>query len=604
MDSLLDKELDRLFSPRKLQKPDEWVFENCSLRDNISELPGSVKIFPYAEEPLNSLVDPYVQKVTLCWGSQSSKTTSMYSGVAYLLSEFPKDTLWIMPSAENARNFSKGRWLPFLEDCPPLRSQCPISSASGKIDSDKITNMRQEFLSCTLTFAGAGSESNVKSAPVAYLVLDEIDEIDPEIRLAALERIKGRRDYKIIQTSTPKDETGGIWEEYLYGDQRKYLMPCPHCGGMIQFTWRQEDKDKNLRYSIAFDPKAKLEDGYDYELVAKSCYYQCEHCDGKILDAHKPGMIKKGRWEAQNNQAPVGHKSYHLNSMYAPALTFSQLMINWLQVSSSMHGLKKFVQGNLAEPWREDWANQDQSDSHQLELDYKRGELKGEYRIMSADTQTDHFWFVVRGFDRDGKSYLIDFGQVASFKDLDEKYDQNFCHVGIIDCAGDRTSEIYDEVYKRRNRWFGSRGWANLQGDQPYRMQMKDPYTGDTKGRAGKSKIRYLHVNKGIYEEEMSRLRSAQISGFHTFTETPKVYYDQLFSTYWTKETDRSGHIKTVKKLKKGKGDHLWDCEILARALSKFLGIARADRPQEKRVESVDVEKVKSKRKTSESFWG
>jgi phage terminase large subunit GpA-like protein len=604
MDSLLDKELDRLFSPRKLQKPDEWVFENCSLRDNISELPGSVKIFPYAEEPLNSLVDPYVQKVTLCWGSQSSKTTSMYSGVAYLLSEFPKDTLWIMPSAENARNFSKGRWLPFLEDCPPLRAQCPISAASGKIDSDKITNMRQEFLSCTLTFAGAGSESNVKSAPVAYLVLDEIDEIDPEIRLAALERIKGRRDYKIIQTSTPKNEAGGIWEEYLYGDQRKYLMPCPHCGEMIQFTWRQEDKDKNIRYSIAFDPKAKLEDGYDYELVAKSCYYQCQHCDGKILDAHKPVMIRQGRWEAQNNQAPTGHKSYHLNSMYAPALTFSQLMINWLQVSSSMHGLKKFVQGNLAEPWREDWANQDQSDSHQLELDYKRGELKGEYRIMSADTQTDHFWFVVRGFDRDGKSYLIDFGQVASFKDLEEKYDQNFCHVGIIDCAGDRTSEIYDEVYKRRNRWFGSRGWANLQGDQPYRMQMKDPYTGDNRGRAGKSKIRYLHVNKGIYEEEMARLRSAQISGFHTFTETPKVYYDQLFSTYWTKETDRSGHIKTVKKLKRGKGDHLWDCEILARALSKFLGIARADRPQEKRVEPVDIEKGKSKRKTSESFWG
>ena len=107
---------------------------------------------------------------------------------------------------------------------------------------------------------------------------------------------------------------------------------------------------------------------------------------------------------------------------------------------------------------------------------------------------------------------------------------------------------------------------------------MKDPFTGDAKGRAGRSKIRYLHVNKKIYEEDLARLRSRQISGFHTFTDTPSVYYDQLFSTYWTKETDRSGHIKVVKKLKRSKGDHLWDCEILARALSKFIGIARVDR--------------------------
>ena len=78
-------------------------------------------------------------------------------------------------------------------------------------------------------------------------------------------------------------------------------------------------------------------------------------------------------------------------------------------------------------------------------------------------------------------------------------------------------------------------------------------------------------------------MRSAQISGFYTFTDTPKVYYDQLFATYWTKQTDRSGHIKVVKKVKRNRGDHLWDCEILARALSKFIGIARIDVEQNSR---------------------
>lgn len=578
MPDLINREINRLFSPRLLKSPVDWSFKNCTLRDNVSELPGSLKMFSYAEEPLNALIDPTVSKITLCWGSQSSKTTTMYAGIGYLLSEFPKDTLWIMPSAENARNFSKGRWLPFIDDCKPLKAQCPLSAATGRVDSDKITNMRQEFLSCTLTFAGAGSENNVKSAPVAYLVLDEIDEIDPDIRLAALERIKGRREYKIIQTSTPKEENGGIWEEFLYGDQRKYFMPCPHCEESIEFTWRQKDRKGNSRYSITFDEKAKLEDGIDFDLVASSAAYLCPCCDKKILDAHKPTMIKQGEWIPQNANAPANHRSYHLNSLYAPAMTFSALMINWLQVSSSMHGLRKFVQGNLAEPWKDDWANQEQAEANELELNYSRGDLRGDYRILAADTQTDSFWFVVRGFDRDGTSYLIDCGQVASLAELDGKFDQHSCHVAIIDCAGDRTSEIYEAVFRRRGKWFGSRGWKTLQGDQPYRLQMKDPFTGDNKGRAGQSKIRYLHVNKSIYEEEMARLRSRQLSGFHTFTDTPKTYYDQLFSTYWTKETNRSGHIKVVKKLKRRKGDHLWDCEILARALSKFIGIARADR--------------------------
>ena len=59
----LQQEVTKLFSPRKLKPPVEWAFDNCVLRDNISELPGALKIFPYAKEPMNALVDPMVNKV-------------------------------------------------------------------------------------------------------------------------------------------------------------------------------------------------------------------------------------------------------------------------------------------------------------------------------------------------------------------------------------------------------------------------------------------------------------------------------------------------------------------------------------------------------------
>jgi phage terminase large subunit GpA-like protein len=533
-------------------------------------------MFPYSVEPLNSLIDPHVKKVTLCFGSQSSKTTTMYAGVGYLLAEFPKDTLWIMPSAENARNFSKGRWLPFVEDCTALRDLCPIAASSGKIDSDKITNMRQEFLNCTLTFAGAGSENNVKSAPVAYLILDEIDEIDADIRKAALERVKGRREYKILQSSTPKTETSGIWEEYLAGDQRKYFMPCPHCQEEILFEWRQKDTEGKLQYSIGFDETAKDEETgqYDFEKVAATAHYRCPCCQGKILDAHKPQMLKQGRWVAQNPLAPRWHRSYHLSSLYAPALTFADLITAWLQNCNSDSGLRKFIQGNLAEPWRDEMVNEDQLDANQLEGDHVRGEIVGEYRIMSVDTQTDHFRWIVRGFNATGESFLLDYGSVPSFTDLDAAFMRLQCHRAIIDSAGDRTQEIYDAVYARRSKWFASRGWAKMQ--EPYRVQQKDPFTGDNTGRKRGGKILYLHIDKSVWEPEVAKLRSGQMSGFKTFQETPKDYYDQLFGAYWVQKTDGNGKITAKRKTKKC-GDHYFDCECLALALSRFLGIGRAD---------------------------
>ena len=115
----------------------------------------------------------------------------------------------------------------------------------------------------------------------------------------------------------------------------------------------------------------------------------------------------------------------------------------------------KFIQGNLAEPWREEWINTEQTEANELEAEYERGDLKGEYRILAVDTQTDHFRYIVRGFDNDGQNFLVDYGSVPSFNDLDAKFDQHRCSKAIIDCAGDRTQEVYEEVYKEEDIGLG-----------------------------------------------------------------------------------------------------------------------------------------------------
>jgi hypothetical protein len=333
--------------------------------------------------------------------------------------------------------------------------------------------------------------------------------------------------------------------------------------------------------------------------VAATSHYVCPKCGGKITDGQKIEALDHGVWIPQNLNAPRGHRSYHLNSIYSPMLTFGGIMTEWLQASSTPHGLKKFVQGWLAEPWREDWQNQEEADAHELELDYDQGDLMGEVRILSVDTQTDHYRFIVRGFDRDGKSYLIDFGSVAGFKDLDSLFERYQCTRAIIDSGGDRTQEVYEEVFRRRGKWFASRGWKNMA--EPYRLQKKDPFTGDVKGRQNTGKILYLHVNNDVWEFEIAHLRTRQMSGFHTFRNTPKEYLNQLFAVYWTQVTKKNGHKVTERKVKRC-GDHYFDCEKLARALSKFIGIGRVDIRQQEKKPPPDRHRVATNTSAT-SFW-
>ena len=72
--------------------------------------------------------------------------------------------------------------------------------------------------------------------------------------------------------------------------------------------------------------------------------------------------------------------------------------------------------------------------------------------------------------------------------------------------------------------------------NEPYRLQRKDPFTGDKQGRGGKAKFLYLHIDKSVWEFEIAQLRNRKMSGFYTFQDTPKDYYDQLFAVYWARK--------------------------------------------------------------------
>lgn len=501
--------------------------------------------------------------------------------------------MWVFPNEQLVRAFSADRWIPFCSESSVISKHLPRYS-EGQIDTDLITLKRQEFNTCTMNLVGAGSSANIRSFPISVLVLDEIDVIDEGTRRECLDRIKGRTDYKILQSSTPVNEYGGIWQEFNEGDRRRFYLPCPHCRESIVLRWFDDEGELNVSWS----KESETEEGTDLPLVQETTVFICEKCGGEITDAHKMEMLPQGKWVATSSTAQKGSHSYHLNSLYSPMITFGRMAVEYLQAKATVDGLRAFTQGWLAEPYSPDKGIVDPSTFRALEKEgHERGDIVGEYRILSVDVQRTHFFWIVRGFDKDGTSYLIDNGIAPTFDDLRNLIELYEVHQGIVD-TGYRTQEMYEEIFSNPRFWVGAKGWDKM--PTSYRLASLDPFTVSKKQRRkGGGKISLLHVNKQVWQEELLKRRSGQKLNWYVYTHVDSDYVRQMLATNLVEKVDSKGKAVRIWTVD-GRDDHYWDCENYALALSSAFGLGGATIPiPEKKNKEAAQRPVES----DESIW-
>ena len=337
--TLLSSALE-LWRPPPRLRLSEWSDEYARLSAESSATAGRWHTLPYQREILDSFTDPTVEMVVVMKSARVGFTKCLNNLIGYHIHQDPCPIMLVQPTVEDAEGYSKDEIAPMVRDTPVLRSL--VSDPKAKDGSNTI--LAKQFPGGTLQMVGANSARGFRRVSRRVVLFDEPDGYPPstpegdQIKLG-MKRSEYYWNRKIVLGSTPT--TKGLsriesWFEKT--DQRRYFVPCPHCGHMQYFRWQQfvgykEGQPENTRY-------------------------ECENCKDLIEHVRKREMVECGQWRATATSIKPGLIGYHIWAAYSysPNASWTDLAREFLEVRGNRIQLQTFINTTLGETFEEDYA--------------------------------------------------------------------------------------------------------------------------------------------------------------------------------------------------------------------------------------------------------
>jgi phage terminase large subunit GpA-like protein len=281
-----------------------------------------------------------------------------------------------------------------IQACPRLKEKVkdPRARDSGN------TMMQKDFPGGSLIITGANSAVGLRSAPCKIIFLDEVDgypgDVDDEGDPISLAKARARTfaRKKIFLASTPTVEaTSKIARAYGSSDQRRYHVPCPHCGGF---------------QTLEFD--RLVYEGKNPKVASITCI----HCGVLMEEKYKTWMLENGKWVAKfpNEGRPAG---FHLSSLYSPAgwYSWAEIAKDWEAAKKDPAKLRGFVNTVMGETWKEKGEAPEYERLFERREHYKIGTVPRRAIFLTAavDVQKDRLEVEVVGWGRDRESWSVDY---------------------------------------------------------------------------------------------------------------------------------------------------------------------------------------------------
>jgi hypothetical protein len=394
------------------ESPSEWAVKHFQFDEPNNRGPFRLSGNEYVREVLNDFARTDINDEVLVWGSQTKKTGTLMAGLAWTVVNNPRGIMWAMPNENLAAKFSRQRLQAAFKVTAPVRALIPTGAARHSFKT-----LEMMLGGSIVNLIGTHSAANLSSSPCSLVFGDEIDKFyeggAKEADAVDLldQRTKDQTNPQRWKTSTPTTSDGLIWQEYLKGDQRRYFLPCPFCKGEVVLGWSKAFTILPLTGCeawIGWDPSAKGKDGkWDLEKVSLTAHAVCPHCQRKIGNEHKTGMVRDGKWKPTNPGAAASFVSRHLSSLYSTSTetAWGVLAVKFLQQKASLKGLRGFINGDLAEPYE----NQDEASARvEIVSGPDAMPLPESVTLLTADHQAvaPYFWVTARTWDKRGNSRL------------------------------------------------------------------------------------------------------------------------------------------------------------------------------------------------------
>ena len=462
----------RGFAPPEDLTVSEWAdrYRRLSPESSAEAGPWRTSRTPYLKEPMDAFTDPSVRRIVIVAGSQIGKTECELNCLAYIMDQDPGTVLFVQPTLEDAKKFSKLRVEPMVRDCPRLRRKVHNVERGQK---GSKTVLQKSFPGGMLMMVGSNAASALASTPARYIIGDERDrwalsagrEGDPW-KLAEA-RQTTFYNAKSIEVSTPTVKgASNIETAYASGTQERWVTRCPECG-----EWHDIVFD-----DIRFDFESERINGRKVYRLKGEPEWLCPSCG--CLVSERRMREAPSRWRADNPAAleSTHTRSFWLNAFCSPWTPWSKVCLSFLESRDDPQRLQVVYNTLFGRLWedRGDLVGEDEMlarrEDYGTRPDGTPVELPDGALVVTVgvDVQDTRLEYEVVGHGRWGETWGVEKGVIIGRPDTDEvweRLDGVVDHVwryrdgmGVrasvtcVDSGGHYTQEVYERCRERQPR--------------------------------------------------------------------------------------------------------------------------------------------------------
>ncbi len=345
-----------------------WAAAHRKLPPELTSKPGAYDPWytPYLVEIMDRLsVSDSTRKLVVMKAGQVGATTGIGENwIGYTISEAPCGMLFITADKDLAKMGIQLKVDRMLESAG-LRHL--VRAPDGKSKRSGDTSTFKEFTNGFLAAFGARNPAKLRFISAKNAFVDELDAMPTLLGSTGKEEggplglIDKRTDIypdrKIAYVSTPLNmQTSLINPLWLAGDQRRFFVPCVHCGEFQYLEWHGVTEG-GAKYGMTFECEERTG-----KLIGETVGYVCRYCAAIFYNHDKTTFLPQGEWRPQSETNEEGLTSYHIPAFLSPPgmYAWQRIAEKWLRawdvVNDRVRDIDEYRQfRNLEEgvPWEE-----------------------------------------------------------------------------------------------------------------------------------------------------------------------------------------------------------------------------------------------------------